>query len=596
MKKKIFKAILYSRVSTVHDEQVESIDNQVLLARNYLDKHPEIELAEPLEKYSERISGKTDNRPKFQELCERLSRGDIRYLMVKDLKRLSRSVETTYAFFNLMKQYEFEIIQLSTGNIIDSSAFEEVESNLLLGIEALFAQNTVLTQSRYGKTVQRVRCENKRLSYKDSTLFGYRWDHKLNDIVIVEEKAAIIRELFNRYVFRNHGIRELRSYLSSMGYHYSAITVSKWLQESKYIGDWTINRKGSTLGIGQGAKSHRFNRDRSEWVHIERPDLAIIDKDLFDLAQEIRLSRVKTYVVDEGREKTICKFRGKHLFAGIIYCAECGSSYRFKWADRNQTVAIYQDCFRDRLRDATQKCPNTQYRRVYEEDIKEVVVKAISALNLHGSISISRMIDSIGIAIRESHNDDHRMESEKARLKKLEKEAEKISEAFIDATSTMRSRLNSQLETIEKQIAECKQNIIKIENISADEEVIKERLKAIEAQLLGWIDVSKESLTRNMVEKLITRITIHMDGVVDVNIKFGNLKRYQLTRRKGHRTTQIDTSGMTIPSQIALGENLRQIHTENETNGLEHTTLNILSFKEALANNPETTIMVNLDT
>jgi prefoldin subunit 5 len=224
------------------------------------------------------------------------------------------------------------------------------------------------------------------------------------------------------------------------------------------------------------------------------------------------------------------------------------------------------------------------------------VVKAISALNLHGSISISRMIDSIGIAIRESHNDDHRMESEKARLKKLEKEAEKISEAFIDATSAMRSRLNSQLETIEKQIAECKQNIKKIENISADEEVIKERLKAIEAQLLGWIDVSKKSLTRNMVEKLITRITIHMDGVVDVNIKFGNLKRYQLTRRKGHRTTQIDTSGMTIPSQIALRENLRQIHTENETNGLEHTTLNILSFKEALANNPETTIMVNLDT
>ena len=219
-KKGLYKAILYSRVSTVHDEQAESIDNQILLAKNYLDKHPNIELAEPLDKYSERISGKTDIRPKFQEMCERLSKGDIDYLMIKDLKRLSRSVETTYAFLNLMKQYGFEIIQLSSGNIIDSSAFEEVESNLLIGIEALFAQNTVLTQSRYGRTVQRVRCENKILSYKDSTLFGYEWDPQTDDIVINERKAEIVREVFNRYVFRNQSLREIREYLSDSSWHW----------------------------------------------------------------------------------------------------------------------------------------------------------------------------------------------------------------------------------------------------------------------------------------------------------------------------------------------------------------------------------------
>ena len=190
-KKALYKAILYSRVSTVNDEQAESIDNQILLAKNYLDKHPDIELAEPLDKYCERISGKTDIRPKFQEMCERLSRGDIHYLMIKDLKRLSRSVETTYAFFNLMKQYGFEIIQLSSGSIIDSKAFEEVESNLLLGVEALFAQNMVLTQSRYGKTVQKVRCENKILARKDSTLFGYGWDPERKESSLMKRKRQL---------------------------------------------------------------------------------------------------------------------------------------------------------------------------------------------------------------------------------------------------------------------------------------------------------------------------------------------------------------------------------------------------------------------
>lgn len=62
------------------------------------------------------------------------------------------------------------------------------------------------------------------------------------------------------------------------------------------------------------------------------------------------------------------------------------------------------------------------------------------------------MIDLIEVAIRENNNDDNRIESEKTRLKKLEKETEKISEAFVDATSAMRSRLNNQLETIENRL------------------------------------------------------------------------------------------------------------------------------------------------
>ena len=585
------KAILYSRVSTTHDEQAESIENQILLARNYLDKHPDIELAEPLEKYSERISGKTDVRPRFQELCERLSRGDVQYLMVKDLKRLSRSVETTYAFFNVMKQYDFRIIQLSSGSIIDSKAFEEAESSLLLGIEALFAQNTVLTQSRYGKIVQKVRCENRIISRKDATLFGYKWDSSLKDVVIEEEKAEVVRELYNRYVFRNQTIYDLRDYVLSLGYHYSIVSISKWLQEGKYVGDWTINRKGSVLGIGRGAKSHRFDRDKSEWVHIERPDLAIVDKDIFDLAQEIRLSRVKEYTVGRGREKIIGNFNGKHLFARKIYCAECGSGYRFKWADRNRTVAVYRDTYRDYT---GRDCPNTRFRKVYEEDIKEIVVKAILALNIKGRVSMSGMIKAIATAIRSTDSEEREIENEKKKMKKLEKEAAKISDAFIEATSAMRSRLNLQLEEIEKRIDDCKSTIYRLEHRNADEEAIKARLLVIEKQLSGWIDVSKESLTRIMVERLISRITVHMNGVIDVSIVFGNLKSYQITKVSNSQTEESNEAVYDLPSKQVINDNLRRIY-EVGTDKKEKVSLNVASFQEK-GQGSKMTVMVTLDT
>ena len=594
--KSVYKAILYSRVSTTNDEQAESIDNQILLAKNYLAKHPNIVLAEPLEKYSEKISGKSDIRPKFQEMCQRLSRGDIHYLMIKDLKRLSRSVETTYAFFNLMKQYEFEIIQLSSGNIIDSKAFEEVESNLLLGIEALFAQNMVLTQSRYGRTVQRVRCENKILSYKDSTLFGYKWDPQVKDIVIEEEKAEIIRELFMRYVFKNQGILELRKYLSSIGYPYSHVTVSKWLQEGKYAGDWTINRKGSTLAIGQGAKTHSFKRDKSEWVHIERPDLAIIDQEIFDMAQEIRQGRVKKFGAQEGTVIQRGSFQGKHLFAGKVFCAECGSPYRFRWADRNCTVPIYRDSFRLSKRDISETCPNVNHYRVNEKELKEIVVAAFQAINMKGTDSIDIMIDAIALVLYGQNDAEEKKLKEKQNLKRLEKEAEKISNAFVDAAPAMRSRLNAQLEDIENQIEMSRKRLIHFDHLSFDEDEIRNRLSAIKNQISGWLEITEENLDRKKVEKLVSKITIDRDGNVEVSLAFEKMSSYKSNLSACRSEMAKKLRRVKMPCKKTIKDNIQNVLREIEGEKTDQSTLNILNFNRRVNGKADAHVSVILDT
>jgi DNA invertase Pin-like site-specific DNA recombinase len=591
----LYKAILYSRVSTTNDEQAESIENQILLAKNYLAKHPNIVMAEPLDKYSEKISGKTDRRPKFQEMCQRLSRGDIHYLMIKDMKRLSRSVETTYAFFNLMKQYGFEIIQLSTGSVIDDKSFEGVESNLLLGVEALFAQNMVLTQSRYGRTVHKVRCENKILAYKDSTLFGYKWDPQLKDIVIDEEKAEIVRELFKRYVFRDEGIVEIKEYLSIMGYPYSYVTVSKWLQEGKYIGDWTINRKGSVLGIGQGAKTRRFDKDKSEWIHIDRPDLAIVDKDVFEMAQEIRSSRIRHFRTDEGKEKKIGSFVGHHLFANKVFCADCGSSYRFRWGARGHTNPVYIDSFRVSKRDLSQKCPNVLYKRVTEKELKRIVVGAISAVNMQGAESIEVMIRAVSSAIRSNIDMEEKRQREEQTLKFLDKEAEKVSNAFIDATSVMRDRLNKQLEDIEKQIDACKRRLQRMDNQLEEEEELRCRFSSIKRQVSGWIDIVEESLDRKMVEKLVSKILIHHDGKVEVFLELSKMASYQTSLNKPEPMNSEEVQQIELPPDDIIKANVQKVFTEVERDEPSMAVLDIVSFSRG---NDENTgrVVVKLDT
>ncbi len=413
--------------------------------------------------------------------------------------------------------------------------------------------------------------------------------------MIVEEKAAIIREVFNRFVFGLQSIREIREYLSSLGYHYSHVSVSKWLQEGKYVGDWTINRKGSVLGIGQGAKTKRFRREKDEWVHIQRPDLAIIDKDVFDLAQEIRLSRVETYFTDEGSEKGRGNFSGRHLFSRKVFCAECGSIYRFKWSDRKRTVGIYYDTYKQSKRDASFECPNKDYRRVSENELKQIVVNAIMALNINGQVSIDRMLESISSAIQANNNDSKKRDAEEQQLKMLEAEADRISEAFIDATSQMRARLNKQLEETEEQIAACKKRLLKLDNNSADEKALRKRLTEIRKQLSGWVDININTLDRNMVERLVSKIVVHMDGGIEISLALGGFMQYQLERKNSEKISQKRSPSVTMPSTRTINDNLMTVLEEVEKEESPQAVLNVMSFKRR-RKGEEDTVVVKLDT
>ena len=105
MRNKKFAALYYERVSTEHETQDNSLVNQRSLCNNFLKRNQDIQLAEPIDTYVERVSGKSDARPRYQALIKRLKQGDIDYLLIKDFKRLNRSSEVSAQMKNLSKKY-----------------------------------------------------------------------------------------------------------------------------------------------------------------------------------------------------------------------------------------------------------------------------------------------------------------------------------------------------------------------------------------------------------------------------------------------------------------------------------------------------------
>lgn len=521
-------AVYYERVSTLHDEQSESMENQRQLCESYLRRHPEIELAEPIDTFSERLSGKSDERPKYQKMMQRLSKGDIDFVLVKDFKRMNRSQEVSAQLKNLAKRYGFKFILLVTGQVYDINA---TENRMMYGFESLINEEVVYRQSEYGRIAHHQKCEAKRLNANNIT-FGYAWDESTKDIVIDDWKAGIIRRLFELYVFRDYGVKELRKFLAENELTYSANTVNKWLQETAYIGIFHINKKGSELGVGAGQKTKRFTNPKDEWVAVERPDLAIVDKEIFDLAQRIRESRQHYFKpakngVSQGR------FKGNHLFSAKIYCNECGCPFVHGYADRNKNRAIYRDSYVTRAKNPLEPCENQEYKRVYEEDMKSVAASAINGIIQEHQDCFDLLIKAVEEVIRDDNVQDSIVKSKEKELKQLAKSADKILENFEYASGALLADLNVKYNNTKDRMDEIESEIAVLNNEGRDVEDIKRQIRAIQQSVSNWRSVDKENLDRVTVEAFIHKMVVHKDGMLEVMLNSNKKEMFNLSHILG---------------------------------------------------------------
>ena len=502
-----FRAIYYERVSTIDVSQDESMENQRRLAKSYLSRHPEVELVEPLDSYSERVSGKSDLRPKYASMMKRLEQGDIDLLLVKDLKRLNRSTEVSAQFRNAAKKYKFRLILLSTGQIYDPN---RVENRMLYGFEALVNEDYVYRQSEYGRLAHRQKMEAKRLN-RNNIIFGYKWDYEKKDIVINEEQAAVIRHLFDMYCFDNAGYGDMRKYLATCDLSYSEMTICNWMKETAYIGTFHMNKKGSELGVGAGQKTKRFKNPVDEWVAVERPDLAIVDKRIFDLAQKMREIRNEKFCHTDAKNAHK-RFEGKHLFASIIFCAECGYPFVHGYADRAKTIHIYRDSHNKRTKDPLKPCINKEYYRVREEDMESLVRDAINLVIRENEEAFSNVIDILRKVMSEDDEDRKYIQDIRRDIKSLEKKKAATKEAFIAATGELRSEIQSDYDRICSEIQEKEQKLLEAENEKNSVHDIEARIKEIEECLSRLHEVEK--LDRETVRAFIRKITVNKEGHV----------------------------------------------------------------------------------
>jgi DNA invertase Pin-like site-specific DNA recombinase/uncharacterized Zn finger protein (UPF0148 family) len=500
-------AAIYARVSTNNLGQRESCDNQVAYAMDYISQHPNIQLRKVF--IDDGISGKNDdNRPQYQEMLKMIRDGEIQVVIIKDYSRSNRSTNS-FEFEDFLVENDATFINLANGQIDD---LEDPDAALARHIQYLVDAKFVKDQSKKGRMTHKLRCKNKILSAKDCS-YGFNWDPEDKTITINADQAEVVRRIFEDYVFRNGTPASIQRTLKAEGINICGRTVSNIIEDERYIGKFYINKRTTKLGTGR-TKSKRIKLPKEQWVLCERPDLQIVDTDLFEIAQRIHSTRITIYEKPD-KKTTQARFQGIHKYAGKIFCPVCGKPYQFGFSDRMKTVPVY------RIKSHSE-CQNP-IRSIYENDLEEITKKALKKTidqQEEVCISLEQVLTEIVEASQNNGDEIDRLKKQRAsREKQLDNLIDQLSEGGL--TEAVKNRIKIKINNITEETDRLTETINDKETNKLDDSYVTEKLASIRAAIADLRNFT--SIDRDRILNYIERIDMPPNGDIEILLKSGQV-------------------------------------------------------------------------
>lgn len=315
----------YVRLSRDDDKKnYISIENQKLLINQFAS-----ELGYVIDTWYEDdgISGYSFNRPGFKKLLDDLEH-DIDTVIAKDLSRIGRHNAKVLLLLDDFKERGKRLL------LVDDNYDTLAADDDIIGIKTWYNERYVKDTSRKIRKVIRAHQEKGTLLLR--VPFGYVRDkNDKSRIVMIEEEAEYIRRIFELYL-QGYGYRKIANILTEQGIPTPSMMINnRYLAEGKvlkykittvwtdgmvseilkndfYIGNFRTHKRARVTINGSDRRV-----SKGEQILFENNHEPIIDKNSFDLVQEIMKKRIHSNYRGQGSEGNI--------FAGCLFCKECGS-------------------------------------------------------------------------------------------------------------------------------------------------------------------------------------------------------------------------------------------------------------------------------
>ena len=488
----------YCRVSTDKADQLNSLEAQKDFFAEYTQRTGD----NLVRLYAdEGISGtKIKNRREFLRMMADAEHGLFDMVVVKDISRFARNTVDLLQNIRKLKALGIET-QFLTANMTSMG-----NSEFVLTIFGALAQEESANTSKRVKFGKKLNAEKGRVP---NIVYGY--DKIIGDyfnLTVNQEEAAVVRQIYHWYTQEGYGAAKISNLLNEKkirtkrNCQWSQNGICRILTNELYTGK-IINGKQEVTDFLTG---RREDRDETEWMVVERPDLQIVDKETFDQAQRIMTERGKAFKVNKERHSN------KYLFSTLIKCKECGWSFR-------RTVRTYKNTYirwvcSGHNGKGVDSCPNAV--TVDEEELIEVLQEYFARL-LEGKKQVVQYVISEFQKVYRARDENLNYEKElTAQLDKLQRTRQKYMDMYADDLIS-REELNDR-------IGGMRQEIERLEN---ERKMVSyhltkgEQLEAILHQTFREIEdiADVRQMTNAQLKRIIQKIEVDKDGNVDIYLR-----------------------------------------------------------------------------
>ena len=407
------KYVAYLRVSTEMQVDGFSLDGQ----NNRIARFGEREEMICVGKYEDAgKSGKSiEGRPEFKRMLAEIENGlQVDYVLVYKLSRFGRNAADILNSLALIQSYGVELICVEEG--IDSS---QTSGKLLISVLSAVAEierENILEQTMNGRK------EKARQGGWNGGPAPFGYMLKDNQLIVNEEEAKYVRDIFNKFVNENIGYSGIAKYLNLQGVEKNArkSNQTKWwsahfvkiiLDNPVYCGKIAFGRR--TREKIKGTRNDYRTIYADDYILCDGKHEAIIDDELWEKAKDKRKQTGFKPVSRIGKDRI-------HLLTGLIRCPKCGGLMycnRTTWKNKDGSYhdVYYYYCGNSKA-DRGHLC---DYRaKLKKDEIEPLVVKAIKDLVSDEGFA-REMQERVGREV-DTSKIDAEIEGYKAKLKEFE--------------------------------------------------------------------------------------------------------------------------------------------------------------------------------
>lgn len=402
------RAVIYARYSAGPNQTDVSIEGQEKICGQYISRQGYSYAG----MYADRhISGRTDKRPRFQQMVDDARSGAFDVVVVYSLDRFSRDKYDSAIYKKVLREHGV-VVESASESIPDGP--EGILFEGMLEAMAEYYSAELSKKIRRGIDVK----ASKGLSVGGPTPFGY----VLQDGRYEKDPKAAphVREVFERYA-AGATFADCGRYLTGLGFTtakgkpFSSGTIRKMLSNKKYAGYYVYAGAEIEGGMPQ-----------------------LVPEDLFYKVQK-KMKKNKPH-----------KPRGDFALTGKLIHGPCGSWMRgTSGTGKSGAVHYYY------------KCPEGDRRPVPRDQIEHAVAQHVREL-LSSPEALDRLVDKLLTYQREELRSDARVAALTENLKDADRAVEKLVDAVCEGRAT--PALYDRLEALEADRAIMRADLEKLQS------------------------------------------------------------------------------------------------------------------------------------